>query len=114
MLEEYKKHAAERATQGIPPLPLSAAQTAELVKLLDAPPPTQAAELLELFVERVPAGVDDAAYVKAGYLAALSKGTAKSTVISRASAVELLGTMLGGYNIVPLVELLDDPDLAQL
>jgi len=114
MLEDYKKHVAERAAQGIPPLPLSAAQTNELVKLLEAPPPAIAEELLGLLVERVPAGVDDAAYVKAGYLAAVAKGTAKSTVISRARAVELLGTMLGGYNIVPLVELLDDPDLAAL
>jgi len=114
MLEDYKKHIAERAAQGIPPLPLSAAQTNDLVKLLEAPPPAIADELLTLLVERVPAGVDDAAYVKAGYLSAVAKGTAKSTVISRARAVELLGTMLGGYNIVPLVELLDDADLASL
>src|ERR671911_41739 len=94
MLQEYKKHAAERATQGIPPLPLSAAQTNELISLLEAPPANQAAGFVELFGERVPAGVDDAAYVKAGFLAALAKGTAKSTVIDRARAVELLGTML--------------------
>lgn len=114
MLEQYYAHVKERAAQGIPPLPLSPAQVSALISLLKAPPKGKEAELLELFSERVPAGVDDAAYVKAGFLAALAKGEDSCPLIGRDKAVEILGTMLGGYNIQTLVELLDDPKLAPL
>jgi aconitate hydratase 2 / 2-methylisocitrate dehydratase len=107
-LSAYRAHAAERATLGIPPLPLSAKQTGELVELLKAPPKGEEAFLLDLITHRVPAGVDDAAKVKASYLAAVAYGKEKCTMISREKATELLGTMLGGYNLTPLVDLLDD------
>jgi aconitate hydratase 2/2-methylisocitrate dehydratase len=108
MLESYRQHVAERTALGIPPLPLSASQTAELVGLLQSPPAGEAETLLELITYRVPAGVDDAAKVKASYLAAVALGKEVSPLIDRARATVLLGTMLGGYNIGPLVELLDD------
>src|SRR5512133_2502096 len=108
MLQAYVDHVAERAALGIPPLPLSAAQTAALIELLKNPSPGEAEFLLNLITHRVPAGVDDAAKVKASYLAALAHGTEKCAIISREKATELLGTMLGGYNISPLVDLLDD------
>ncbi|HXD40520.1 MAG TPA: bifunctional aconitate hydratase 2/2-methylisocitrate dehydratase [Ramlibacter sp.] len=108
MLQAYVNHVAERAALGIPPLPLSAAQTTELIELLKNPSPGQAESLVDLIAYRVPAGVDDAAKVKASYLAAVAHGTEKCAVISRQKATELLGTMLGGYNIGPLVDLLDD------
>ncbi|MDE2296745.1 MAG: aconitate hydratase B, partial [Burkholderiales bacterium] len=108
MLDAYRLHVAERAALGIPPLPLSAAQTAALIDLLKAPPAGEEAALVELLTHRVPAGVDDAAKVKASYLAALAHGTETCALIGRERATELLGTMLGGYNIGPLVELLDD------
>ena len=111
MLKNYRKHAAERAALGIPPLPLSAQQTAEVIELLKAPAPIDGEFLLELLSHRVPAGVDDAARVKASYLAALAFGSESCALIPPARAVELLGTMLGGYNIHPLVELLDDARL---
>ncbi|WP_300621369.1 bifunctional aconitate hydratase 2/2-methylisocitrate dehydratase [Dokdonella sp.] len=108
MLEAYRQHVAERAALGIPPLPLTARQTAEVIELLKAPPAGEAAFLLDLVTNRVPAGVDDAAKVKASYLAALAFGSEKNALISRERATELLGTMLGGYNVQPLIELLDD------
>ncbi|CAG1018108.1 aconitate hydratase 2 / 2-methylisocitrate dehydratase [Burkholderiaceae bacterium] len=108
MLTAYRQHAAERAALGIPPLPLSAQQTAELIDLLKAPPAGEEKFLVDLITHRVPAGVDDAAKVKASYLAAVAHGTEKSPLITRAKATELLGTMLGGYNISPLIDLLDD------
>ncbi len=108
MLQAYRQHVAERAALGIPPLPLSAQQTAELIELLKAPPAGDEATLVELITYRVPAGVDDAAKVKASYLAALAHGTQSCPLIDRVRATELLGTMLGGYNISPLVDLLDD------
>ena len=108
MLTAYRQHAAERASLGIPPLPLSAVQTAELVELLKKPPKGEEAFLVELITYRVPAGVDDAAKVKASYLAAVALGRESCSLISRESATELLGTMLGGYNVQPLIELLDD------
>lgn len=114
MLESYRQHAAERDALGIPPLPLSAKQTAELIELLKAPPAGQEAFLLDLITHRVPAGVDDAAKVKASYLAAVAFGTEKCTLISDEKATELLGTMLGGYNISPLVDLLDNAKLGTL
>src|SRR5512140_1576751 len=111
MLQAYVDHVAERAALGIPPLPLSAKQTADLVELLKNPAASQADFLLNLITHRVPAGVDDAAKVKASYLAAVAHGTEKCIVISRKKATELLGTMLGGYNIGPLIELLDDAEV---
>src|SRR6478752_4313287 len=111
MLQAYVDHVAERAALGIPPLPLTAKQTAELIELMKSPAVADAEFLLNLLTHRVPAGVDDAAKVKASYLAAVAHGTEKSLLLSRAKATELLGTMLGGYNIGPLVELLDDAEV---
>ena len=107
MLEAYRQHVAERAALGIPPLPLSAQQTEQLVALLKAPPKGEEAFLVELITYRVPAGVDDAAKVKAGFLSAVAKGSETCALISRAKATELLGTMLGGFNIEAMIELLD-------
>ncbi|RDX37514.1 bifunctional aconitate hydratase 2/2-methylisocitrate dehydratase [Kangiella sp. HD9-110m-PIT-SAG07] len=114
MLEAYRKHVAERAEQGIPPLPLSAEQVNELVELLKNPPAGEEEFLVELLTDRVPPGVDEAAYVKAGFLAAIAKGEAESPLVNKEHAVKLLGTMLGGYNIATLVELLDNKDLSLL
>lgn len=114
MLQAYVEHVAERAALGIPPLPLSAKQTADLVELLKNPSTAQADFLLNLISHRVPAGVDDAAKVKASYLAAVALGKEKCLVISREMATQLLGTMLGGYNISPLIELLDDPQVGTI
>jgi aconitate hydratase 2 / 2-methylisocitrate dehydratase len=108
MLQAYRQHVAEREALGIPPLPLSAAQTGEVIELLKNPPKGDEQFVVDLLVHRVPAGVDDAAKVKASYLAAVAHGTEKCALISREKATELLGTMLGGYNILPLVDLLDD------
>ncbi len=112
-LEDYRAHVEERAAMGIPPLPLSASQTADLVELLKNPPAGEEDFLLELISERVPAGVDEAAYVKAGFLAAIAQGEAQSPLIDKEKAVELLGTMLGGYNIEPLIQCLDDDALGE-
>ncbi|MBC2770512.1 bifunctional aconitate hydratase 2/2-methylisocitrate dehydratase [Pusillimonas minor] len=112
MLDTYRQHVAERAALGIPPLPLSAQQTADLIELLKNPPAGEESYLLDLITHRVPAGVDDAAKVKASYLAAVAFGTEKCALISPEKATELLGTMLGGYNIQPLIELLDNAALA--
>ncbi len=109
MLEAYRLHVAERAALGIPPLPLSAAQTSQLIELLKAPPAGEEKVLVDLITHRVPAGVDDAARVKASYLAAVAHGTEKCALISAETATQLLGTMLGGYNISPLIDLLDSP-----
>jgi aconitate hydratase 2/2-methylisocitrate dehydratase len=108
MLEAYRAHVAERAALGIPPLPLSKQQTADLVGLLKNPPKGEENVLVELLTYRVPAGVDDAAEVKAKFLAAVAKGDEKCALVSREKATELLGTMLGGYNVKPLIDLLDD------
>jgi aconitate hydratase 2 / 2-methylisocitrate dehydratase len=113
MLKAYRDHVAERAALGIPPLPLSAKQTAELIELLKSPPKGEETVLVDLITHRVPAGVDVAAKVKASYLAAVAHGSEKCALISRARATELLGTMLGGYNISPLVDLLDDAAVAK-
>jgi len=112
MLKTYRDHVAERAALGIPPLPLSPKQTGELIELLKNPPKGEEATLLELITHRVPAGVDDAAKVKASYLAAVAHGTEKCTLLSAEKATELLGTMLGGYNLTPLIDLLDHPSCA--
>src|SRR6478609_1745263 len=114
MLQAYVDHVAERAALGIPPLPLSAKQTGELIELLKNVSTAEADFLLNLITNRVPAGVDDAAKVKASYLAAVAHGTEKCALISREKATELLGTMLGGYNISPLVDLLDDPEVGEV
>jgi aconitate hydratase 2/2-methylisocitrate dehydratase len=111
MLQAYVDHVAERAALGIPPLPLSAKQTADLIELLKNPSTAEADFLLNLITHRVPAGVDDAAKVKASYLAAVAHGTEKCMIISREKATQLLGTMLGGYNISPLIDLLDDAEV---
>ena len=112
MLEAYRQHVAERAEQGVVPKPLDAEQTAQLVELLKAPPAGEEAFLMDLLVHRVPPGVDEAAYVKAGFLAAITKGEASSPLVDAKKATELLGTMLGGYNIAPLVDCLDHDELA--
>ncbi len=114
MLEAYRQHVAERAALGIPPLPLNKNQVADLVELLKNPPAGEEAFLVDLITHRVPPGVDDAAKVKASFLAAVAEGTVKSPLVSRAKATELLGTMLGGYNIQPLIDLLDDAEVAQV
>ena len=112
MLQEYRKHVTQRAEQGIAPLPLSARQVADLVELLKNPPAGEEDLLLDLISNRVPPGVDEAAYVKAGFLSAIARGEVESPLIDRARAVDLLGTMLGGYNVSTLVELLDDAEMA--
>ena len=109
MLESYRAHVAERAALGIPPLPLTAQQTEELVGLLKNPPQGEEAALVELLTYRVPAGVDDAAKVKAVFLAKVAKGEEICALVSREKATELLGTMLGGYNVKPLIDLLSGP-----
>jgi aconitate hydratase 2/2-methylisocitrate dehydratase len=114
MLKAYRDHVAERAALGIPPLPLTAKQTAELIELLKNPPKGEEATLVDLITHRVPAGVDDAAKVKASYLAAVAHGTEKCALISREKATELLGTMLGGYNLTPLIDLLDDATVGKV
>ena len=108
MLEAYRQHVAERAALGIPPLPLNAKQVAELIELIKNPPGGEGEFLVNLITYRVPAGVDNAAKVKASYLAAVAHGTEITPLLSREKATELLGTMLGGYNISPMVDLLDD------
>ena len=114
MLEQYRQHVAERDAEGLPPLALDAEQTAELIELLKSPPAGEGQALLDLLTHRVPPGVDQAAYVKAGFLASVAKGEASSPVIDRKHACELLGTMLGGYNIQPMIDLLDDDDLGPI
>ena len=113
MLEAYRKHVAERAELGTVPLPLNEKQVAELVELLKNPPAGEDAFLMDLLENRIPAGVDQAAYVKAAFLAAIVKGEATSPLISKKKAVEILGTMQGGYNVQPLVAALDDAEVAQ-
>ncbi len=112
MLQAYRQHTAERAALGIPPLPLDAQQVAALVELIKAPPAGEDAFLLDLLTHRVPPGVDDAAKVKASFLAAVAHGDIAVPLIGKAKATELLGTMVGGYNVHPLIELLDDADVA--
>lgn len=112
MLQAYRQHAAERAALGIPPLPLDAKQTAALIELIKAAPAGEEAFLLDLLTHRVPPGVDDAAKVKASFLAAVAHGDLAVALVSKAKATELLGTMVGGYNVKPLIDLLDDADVA--
>jgi aconitate hydratase 2/2-methylisocitrate dehydratase len=112
MLQAYRAHAAERAALGIPPLPLDAKQVSALIELIKNPPAGEEAFLLDLLTHRVPPGVDDAAKVKASFLAAVAHGDIQVGLISKAKATELLGTMVGGYNVHPLIELLDDAEVA--
>ena len=114
MLEAYRKHVEERAREGVPPKPLSAEQVSGLVELLKSPPSGEEHYLLDLLANRVPPGVDEAAYVKAGFLSAIINGDAQSPLIDREKAVELLGMMHGGYNIETLVSLLDSTELGAL
>ncbi|MER0363645.1 bifunctional aconitate hydratase 2/2-methylisocitrate dehydratase [Vibrio vulnificus] len=114
MLEAYRKHVEERAAEGVVPKPLDAEQVAGLVELLKNPPQGEEEFLLDLLENRIPPGVDEAAYVKAGFLAAVIRGEASSPLVSREHAAKLLGTMQGGYNIEPLVALLDDEALAPI
>ena len=114
MLEAYREHAAERDALGIVPKPLNAEQVTQLVELLKNPPAGEEDTLVDLLTNRVPPGVDEAAYVKAGFLAAVAKGEASSPLVDKAHAVKLLGGMHGGYNITTLVELLDDAELGSL
>ena len=113
MLEAYRQHVAERAAEQIPPKPLTPEWTAALAELLKNPPAGEEAFLLDLIANRVPPGVDEAAYVKAGFLSAIVNGEASSPLIDRSAAVKLLGNMHGGYNVATLVELLDDAELAE-
>ncbi|WP_448602177.1 bifunctional aconitate hydratase 2/2-methylisocitrate dehydratase [Thermoleptolyngbya sp.] len=110
MLEAYRNHVAERAALGIPPLPLSAEQTSELCELLKQPPAGEEEFLMSLLRDRIPPGVDQAAYVKAGFLTAIAKGETTSPLISPQYATELLGTMMGGYNVRSLIDLLHSPN----
>ncbi len=110
MLQAYRQHLAEREAWGIPPLPLNAQQTSELCELLKNPPEGEKEELLLMLRDRIPPGVDEAAYVKAGFLTAIAKGEIKSPLISPQGAIDLLGTMIGGYNVQSLIELLKSRD----
>ena len=116
MLQAYRQHVAERAALGIPPLPLNAEQTAQVIELIKQPAAladaADAAFLVDLLTHRVPPGVDDAAKVKASFLAAVAHGDLAVALISKARATELLGTMVGGYNVKPLIDLLDDAEVA--
>src|SRR6218665_1372611 len=114
MLQAYRDHAAERAALGIPPLPLNAGQVAALVDLIRNPPAGEAAFLLDLLTRRVPPGADDAAKVKASFLAAGAHGDLGLRSISKPRATELLGPMVGGYNLQPLIEFLDDAPVADV
>lgn len=113
MLEAYRQHVEERAAEGVPPKPLNAEQAAALVELLKALPAGEEEFILDLLTNRIPPGVDEAAYVKAGFLTAIAKGEAASPLVDKVHAVKLLGTMQGGYNIATLVELLDNEALAK-
>ena len=114
MLEHYRKHVEERAADGVVPKPLDAEQMAALVELIKQPPAGEEEFILDLLANRVPAGVDEAAYIKAGFLAAIAKGEVNSPILNAADATELLGTMLGGYNIAPLIDLLNNDTLAPI
>jgi len=114
MLKQYRQHVEERASEGVVPKPLDAEQTTALVELIKNPPQGEEEFILDLLANRIPAGVDEAAYVKASFLTAIAKGEAFSPILNAEDATELLGTMLGGYNITPLIDLLDNPTLAPI
>jgi aconitate hydratase 2 / 2-methylisocitrate dehydratase len=110
MLEQYRAHVADRAAQGVPPLPLDAEQTAALCELLQSPPRGEETFLVELLRDRIPPGVDQAAYVKAGFLTSIATAKTTSPLVSPLEAVQLLGTMMGGYNVASLIDLLSHED----
>ncbi|MBF0422920.1 MAG: bifunctional aconitate hydratase 2/2-methylisocitrate dehydratase [Magnetococcales bacterium] len=112
MLESYRNHVGERKKLGIPPLPLSMEQTEAVTRMLLSPPSGEALFLKELLVNQIPPGVDEASRVKAEFLTRLAKGEATCPVIDRQEAVHLLGTMIGGFNVQPLIDLLEDAELA--
>nr|CRH05859.1 bifunctional aconitate hydratase 2 and 2-methylisocitrate dehydratase [Candidatus Magnetococcus massalia] len=112
MLEAYRQHVAERANEGVPPLPLNAEQTAQVCELLKNPPAGEEKTLVDLIANQVPPGVDDASKVKAGFLGEVAKGSVACSLIDRAEATRLLGTMVGGFNVAPLIDLLDDSAMA--
>jgi aconitate hydratase 2/2-methylisocitrate dehydratase len=111
-LADYRAAAAGREALAVPALPLSAGEAAALTELLAAPPAGEEAFLLHLLCERIPPGVDEAAYVKASWLLAVAKGEAASPLVSPVQAVQLLATMIGGYNVGALIELLSSSDPA--
>ena len=114
MLENYRKHIEERTAEGVVPKPLNTEQMAALVELIKQPPAGEEEFILDLLANRVPAGVDEAAYIKAGFLAAIAKSEVNSPILNAADATELLGTMLGGYNITALIDLLNNDALAPI
>ena len=114
MLEQYRKHIEERASEGVVPKPINAEQMAALVELIKHPPAGEEEFVLNLLANRVPAGVDEAAYIKASFLSAIANGSENSPILTASDATELLGTMLGGYNITPLIALLDNTSLAPI
>jgi aconitate hydratase 2/2-methylisocitrate dehydratase len=111
MLEAYRQHTADRAALGIPPLPLDAEQTSALCELLQHPPAGEEANLIALLRDRVPPGVDPAAYVKAGFLTSIVTGKVTCPLINKVDSIELLGTMLGGYNVRSLIDLLQSDNI---
>ena len=111
MLDQYKQHRGERAGKSLPPLPLNPEQVAALVELLKTPPAGEEGLLLELLEHRVPAGVDQSAYVKAAFLTDIAQGKVSCPIITPQAAIAMLGTMLGGYNIGPLIDLLKDAEV---
>ena len=114
MLKEYRKHEEERRAQGIPALALNAEQVADLVELIKEPPADEDEFILDLFTNKVPAGVDQAAYVKAAFLADVANGKVSTPLITTEAATKLLGTMLGGYNVQPLIALLDNEEVGDI
>ena len=112
--DNYQKHIDNRALQNVPPLPLNAQQMDEIVALLSESKGEKKNFLVDLLTNRVPPGVDDAAYIKAGFLSAIALNKTKCPFVTKKKAIKLLGTMLGGYNIQPLIELLDDSELGEI
>tara|TARA_B000000460_G_scaffold163079_1_gene115629 strand:- start:10515 stop:13097 length:2583 start_codon:yes stop_codon:yes gene_type:complete len=114
MLQDYRKHQEERQLQGIPALALNSEQVADLVELIKEPPPEEEEFILDLFINRIPAGVDQAAYIKAAFLADVAKSNLTTPLINNILATELLGTMLGGYNVEPLIGLLENEEVGEI
>ena len=114
MLTDYRKHQEERQLQGIPALALNSEQVTDLVALIKDPPPEEEEFILDLFINRIPAGVDQAAYIKAAFLADVAKSNLKTPLINNILATELLGTMLGGYNVEPLIGLLENEEVGEI
>ena len=114
MLTDYRKHQEERQLQGIPALALNSEQVTDLVALIKDPPPEEEEFILDLFINRIPAGVDQAAYIKAAFLADVAKSNLKTPLINNILATELLGTMLGGYNVEPLIDLLENEEVGEI